>query len=82
MYLPNYAVEEDARHEEHTPQQLKPIGTVTIKFSFINSITKRDRSPERQQTPAPATVQPEKLPVLGSVAEKSMKGDAKSHQAR
>ncbi|KAH7389620.1 hypothetical protein DE146DRAFT_738909 [Phaeosphaeria sp. MPI-PUGE-AT-0046c] len=73
-------IEEEAKRDEHTPQQLQPIGTVTLKLNFINSLTKRDRTPEPQQTPAPEAAHQEKLPSLGSIAEKSMKGDAKSHQ--
>lgn len=82
LTISNCATDEDenTKRDEHTPQQLKLIGTVTLKLSFINSITKRDRTPEPRESPA--EVHREKLPSLGEVAEKSMEGDAKSHQAR
>jgi hypothetical protein len=61
-------------------QQLKRVGTLTLNLSFIDSVSRREipygKIPSRGSGPGG------KLPTLGKVAEKSLKGDARSHQAR
>jgi hypothetical protein len=70
-----------------TSKQLKNIGVITLSLTFIDSKTTRDLS----QRPTPSQdlsqafskhVSREKLPLLGVVSEKSLKGNARSHQAR
>jgi hypothetical protein len=54
--------------------------SLTLKLSFIDSVSRREilypKIPSRGSGPGG------RLPMVGKVAEKSLKGDAKSHQAR
>lgn len=62
-------------------KKLKFIGTITLKLSFINGITTQNL-PAKQPSKSGRAEPKDKLPLLGVVAEKSLKGDARSHQAR
>lgn len=66
--------------DEATSRQLKSVGDITLSLAFINSATKRNVSREPAQPVE--YMAPETLPMLGEVSEKSLKGDARSHQAR
>lgn len=63
-----------------TGKQLKNVGILTLRLTFIDSISQRDVRPELVQDSRSA--RQDKLPVLGKISEKSLKGDARSHQAR
>jgi hypothetical protein len=67
-------------------RQLTDVGLITLKLFFISKITKRARPlqascpPQAPLTDAP--MQTERLPMLGKIGQKNLKGDAHSHQAR
>ena len=68
---------------------MKYIGTITVIFTFIDGKTMRNIRKTTRAQPvkalSPDLPEPdvkEKLPLLGVVSEKSLKGDARSHQAR
>jgi hypothetical protein len=60
-------------------QQLERTGDVIVRFTAIDDIIERPVGRGRQQSRGD---QGKKLPMLGRVTEKSLKGDARSHQAR
>ncbi|KAH5442534.1 hypothetical protein HBI23_168510 [Parastagonospora nodorum] len=57
--------------------QLKIVGVLALKFEFINNITREQCKPKPPGNFDPA----QKLPLIGTLPEKSLKGDARSHQA-
>lgn len=60
-------------------QQLEHTGDVIVRFTGIDDIIERRVGRGRQQTRGD---QRNKFSMLGRVTEKSLKGDARSHQAR
>jgi hypothetical protein len=60
-------------------QQLERTGDVIVRFTAIDDIIERPVGRGRQQSRGD---QRTKLSMLGRVTEKSLKGDARSHQAR
>ncbi|KAF1921828.1 hypothetical protein BDU57DRAFT_535431 [Ampelomyces quisqualis] len=71
--------EEDVDADETTSEQLKDVGIITLKLAFINDIGKRPVS--RGSCHYARSARQERLPMIGKVAEKNLKGDARSHQA-
>jgi hypothetical protein len=71
-----YLDEEGTNLDDKMGERLKHIGVITLKLFFIDAITKRIRPYRHEWDRA------EKLSALGKVAEKNLKGDARSHQAR
>jgi hypothetical protein len=59
--------------------QLERTGDVIVRFTAIDDIIERPVGRGRQQSRGD---QRNKLSMLGRVTEKSLKGDARSHQAR
>ncbi|KAH3917211.1 hypothetical protein HBI56_120880 [Parastagonospora nodorum] len=57
--------------------QLKIVGVLALKLEFINIITREQCKPKPPGNFDPA----QKLPFIGTLPEKSLKGDARSHQA-
>jgi hypothetical protein len=79
--------EDEEETDERTKKQLQKVGILTLKLKFIDDMTTRKHKsgskPQHSQTPRALLLdQADVLPMLGVVTEKSMKGDAKSHQAR
>jgi hypothetical protein len=60
-------------------RQLEHTGDLIVRFTAIDDITERRVGRGRQQTRGHER---KKLPMLGRITEKSLKGDARSHQAR
>lgn len=56
------------------------MGAIKLSMALINSATKRSVPHETPQ--GVEFVAPQMIPVFGEVSEKSLKGDARSQQAR
>jgi hypothetical protein len=79
--------EDEEETDERTKKQLQKVGVLTLKLKFIDDMTTRKHKsggkPQYSQTPRALLLdQADVLPRLGVVTEKSMKGDAITHQAR
>ncbi|KAF2025118.1 hypothetical protein EK21DRAFT_93520 [Setomelanomma holmii] len=74
----------DEEADEDLRQELTEIGILTLTFRFIEDRTER-KPPRKSSRTIPANKGTDKflkLSEIESVDEKSMKGDAKSHQAK